>query len=1205
MRERAPRKMDFHSRAIILEMLVARSVPVTRLILILAILVCAPVATAASDPYWVFFADRNLTGAQQEAALARARAELPARTAARRAKMGTTVVSDGDLPLHAPYVAAVEATGARPRQQSRWLNAASFDASLEQLAAVAALPFVLRVAPVVRLSRPEPPSAAAPPVRGEQTWSLDYGLSLAALEQIGVPPLHELGITGQGVVIGMLDTGFRTTHESLQHLPVLAAHDFINGDDVVDNQPGDPPGQYDHGTKTLSTVAAYRPGALVGPAFGASVILAKTEDTSQEVPIEEDFWVAGLEWVESLGADVVSSSLGYSNWYQFSDLDGNTAVTTIAADLAAARGVCVVNSAGNERNTSWGHIIAPADGDDVITAGGVNLAGEIAWFSSPGPSYDGRIKPDVCALAVSTPVANPADDHQYTAASGTSFSCPLTAGVAALVLSRVPSLTPLQVREALRATADRAASPDNDFGWGVVDAFAAVYYWGPRLVHAPIADTEDTVGPYIVTVEVTDRLPLSPAQMWIRWRVDGGAWLSSSLVPSGDGGFAGDIPGQPAGTVVEYYLEVTDSQGVTTREPLAAPETVHRFAVGPDTTPPSLVHRALGDQPLVSWPPVVRAQAADNQGLDRVELGWRLGDGPWQGPVLLEAADGGAYSATFPVVVADLQPGLSVTYAVTGWDVANVPNATLSGPHTFTVVDAPGVVLLIDDGGGATVEPWLVDAGYVVDVVAPAAVDVAALAAHQVTVLASGGNTAPILNVALRATLRVFSGEGGKLLIEGGETAAAALVALGDLPFAHDVLHCTAWQADAAGPLQPVVTHPVLTYPNVLPASLPVDFAGASSQDACTPAADAVLVMSSPGWPTSAGLLVFDNKVVYLACDAGALPADHARHLIENALAYLLASEGPPSATIAGRVILAGAGDASGVTVTAGGQVAVTGPDGLFEVGPLAQGTYVVTATRSGYLDGEQLVSVAHAQHLAGVIFTLAPSQALQFVDAPQAPIPDGGVGVMRALTVAEYGACAGLSVDIAITHPRIGDLVVSLISPAGSLVRLHDRSGGDNDNLVGNWPATLVVDGPGNLADLVGEEVHGTWLLYVSDAVAGNAGVWQSWGLNLLIPAPLTPVDDGGPPLATRLVGNAPNPFNPQTVVSFDLQHDGPVRVDVFDVRGRLVRRLADGSRPAGRQTVVWDGRDDVGREVASGTYLARLTADGGRQMAKMMVVR
>ncbi len=1181
-----------------------------RRLVLLAILVLAAVArpaAAAGDPYWVFFAGRILTGAPRDAALARVQAEMPARTVARRTKMGEPLVGDGDLPVSAPYVAAVQATGVRLRQQSRWLNAVSVDATREQIAAIAALPFVARVAPVLRLRRLEPASAPAPSARGEPSWSIDYGLSLAALEQIGVPALHELGINGQGVVIGMLDTGFHTTHESLQHLSVLAAHDFINDDDIVDSEPGDPLGQHRHGTMTLSTVAGFRAGALVGPAFGSSVILAKTEDVSQEVPIEEDFWVAGLEWVEWRGADVVSSSLGYSDWYQFSDLDGNTAVTTIAADLAAARGVCVVNSAGNERNTDWGHIIAPADGDDVITAGAVNLAGTIAWFSSPGPTYDGRIKPDVCALGVDTPVADPDVDQGYTTASGTSLSCPLAAGVAALVLGRAPSLTPSQVREALRTTADRAAAPDNDFGWGVLDAFAAAHYWGPQLVHAPIGDTEDTGGPYVVTVTITDRLPLLPAQMWLHWRADGGPWQQRPLNAGGGDAFVGDIPGQAAGTLVAYYLEVTDSQAVTTREPLAAPTAVHSFTVGPDTTAPTLVHGALGDQPLAAWPPVVRAQATDNLGIDRVEVAWRLDAGPWQGPVPLDALGGSDYALDFPVAGGDLQPGMMVTYTVTAWDAAGVANATVSGPHVFAVVDAAGTVLLIDDGGGATVGPWLAAAGYLVHTVAPSAVDIAALAAHQVAVLASGGNPQPILDAEFRAVLRTHALAGGKVLIEGGETGAAA-----DAAFVRDVLHCAAWQAHAAGSLQQVVPHPVLTYPHVLPATLPVAFAGAPSQDACAPADDAVLVLSTAGWPTSAGLLVFDDndapqagQVVYLACDADALAAFDARHLIENALAYLLASEAPPSATVVGRVTLIGTGDASGVTVHAGGHVVVTGADGLYEIGPLAQGSYVVTATRTGFLDGAQVVAVPHGQHVDGIDFTLVPGQTLQLVDTPQAGIPDGAGGVLRVLTVADNGACAGVSVDISVTHPHIGDLVIDLISPAGTLVRLRNRSGGDGDDLVGNWPATLIVDGPGTLDDLLGQEVHGPWLLYVADANAGDAGIWQSWGLNLLVPAPLTTVDDDGPPLATRLVGNAPNPFNPQTGIVFDLARDGPVRVDVFDVRGRRIRRLVDGHLRAGRQAAVWDGRDDAGREAASGTYVARLTADGVVCLGKMMLVR
>jgi subtilisin-like proprotein convertase family protein len=264
-----------------------------------------------------------------------------------------------------------------------------------------------------------------------------------------------------------------------------------------------------------------------------------------------------------------------------------------------------------------------------------------------------------------------------------------------------------------------------------------------------------------------------------------------------------------------------------------------------------------------------------------------------------------------------------------------------------------------------------------------------------------------------------------------------------------------------------------------------------------------------------------------------------------------------------------------------------------------------VTATRAGYLDGERTVPVAHGQQVAGIDFTLVPGQTIQILDAPQLAIPDGGGGVLRPVLVTASGACAGISIDIALSHPRIGDLVVNLISPAGSLVRLHDRTGGDADDLVGNWPATLVVDGPGSLDDLLGQEVAGIWYLHVTDVVAGSAGVWHTWALNLLVPAAVTAVDDDGPPLATRLRGNAPNPFNPQTAVAFDLARGGPVRVEVFDVRGRLVRRLIDGPLPAGAQSVAWDGRDDAGRDLASGTYLARLAADGVVQMGKMLLVR
>lgn len=541
---------------------------------------------------WVFFTDRGLSPAGLAAALSEAEDQLPSRTLKRRAKMkakGQPLIDISDLPIAPVYLREVAATGAVLRQQSRWLNAASFDADPVQLAAIAELTCVRRLELLARFRRelPRVPdaereesarvrrealSAKAPP------WRLDYGGSLPELAQINVPAVHEMGINGQGVILGMLDTGWKLTHDAFADLSVLATYDFVKGDTIVENQPEDLPEQHNHGTMTLSTIAGFKPGALIGAAWGAEVILAKTEDVSREVPIEEDWWVAGLEWVETLGADVVSSSLGYYDWYGFSDLDGNTATTTIAADLAVDRGVVVVNSAGNSR-WGFGHIIAPADGHGVIAVGAVTLAGVYASFSSPGPTFDGRIKPDVAALGVDNYVVSVANDQDYALVSGTSLSCPLAAGVAALILARAPGLTPLQVREAMRETADRAQAPDNDYGWGIINALAAVTYWGATIVHTPLPDTVQTEGPYLVSAAITGRLPLDPSRMDLVWRAGAGAWQRVSLVPAGRDQWQAPLPNQPSGTTVAYFLEVTDTADVTVREPFAGAEAPHLFMI--------------------------------------------------------------------------------------------------------------------------------------------------------------------------------------------------------------------------------------------------------------------------------------------------------------------------------------------------------------------------------------------------------------------------------------------------------------------------------------------------------------------------------------------------------------------------------------------------------------------------------------------------
>jgi hypothetical protein len=205
----------------------------------------------------------------------------------------------------------------------------------------------------------------------------------------------------------------------------------------------------------------------------------------------------------------------------------------------------------------------------VLAVGAVRLDGTVASFSSPGPTADGRIKPDLCALGVAVPVALPGSDTGYGAVSGTSLSCPLAAGVAALLLQRAPGLTPWQVREALRETASRATLPDNNFGWGILGAAAALAYYGPRLAHVALADTLPPAAGYAVACRIEDRLPLVPAALQLFWRADGGAWQALPLAPAGPDSFAAALPGAAAGTTLEYYLAAADAAGIAALHPAA------------------------------------------------------------------------------------------------------------------------------------------------------------------------------------------------------------------------------------------------------------------------------------------------------------------------------------------------------------------------------------------------------------------------------------------------------------------------------------------------------------------------------------------------------------------------------------------------------------------------------------------------------------
>lgn len=420
---------------------------------------------------WIFFRDKGPSSVTADLAH---RQWVSDRALARIARRGSSHNPEDYWPVYKTYKRQLAAAGMTIRSESRWLNAIAGIVPPEKLRAVADLACVTSLQPVVVYHRPLPEVSKTPPPQpktsgGSEPATYDYGASAAQIVAIQADQLHNAGFDGRGVMVGFLDTGFDVNREVFASLHLVATYDFINGDaDVGD----DDLTQMSHGTATLSVCGGFLPGELIGVAPGAEYALAKTEVRGSETEIEEDYWVEGLEWIDSLGCDVASSSLGYNAWYTYSQMDGNTAVTTIAADRAAAHGLLVVNSAGNEANNTWHYIIAPADGDSVLAVGATTLEGDRVSFSSVGPTADGRIKPDVMAPGSNVWGADPGYDT-FSGKSGTSFSAPLVSGVCALILQMQPDLTPYQLISLLRNTATNSAEPDNQMGWGIVQAAVA------------------------------------------------------------------------------------------------------------------------------------------------------------------------------------------------------------------------------------------------------------------------------------------------------------------------------------------------------------------------------------------------------------------------------------------------------------------------------------------------------------------------------------------------------------------------------------------------------------------------------------------------------------------------------------------------------------------------------------------------------------
>ena len=428
-------------------------------------------AQVATDIYWVQFKDKE----GSPYSINNPEAYLSARALQRRANLGIAI-DEYDLPVNPQYLQAVANCGAQLLNPSKWLNGVSvYVTDPNVIDAIHALDCVSTVRNCPNnLNAPEQKEGwlanemmPVPTQRGTRGF---YGGAEDQVTQLNVNLLHDMGYDGTGVVVAVLDGGFVGTEEAScfdnmrEEGRLLGTRDFVYGSPSVYTQSS-------HGTSCLSTMAAYDPNNMVGTAYKASYYLIHTEDGYSENIVEEYNWVSGAEYADSLGVDVCSTSLGYNGFdlpqwdHPIEHFDGHTAPMTIGCEIAASRGIICVNAAAN-RGDGECTLGIPGDAEHILTIGAVDANGNRASFSSVGPTYDGRIKPDVMAMGQGTYVAA---GYGYYNGDGTSFATPVLAGAVACLRQARPYASVQEICDVIRASGDRADNPDSKYGYGIPD----------------------------------------------------------------------------------------------------------------------------------------------------------------------------------------------------------------------------------------------------------------------------------------------------------------------------------------------------------------------------------------------------------------------------------------------------------------------------------------------------------------------------------------------------------------------------------------------------------------------------------------------------------------------------------------------------------------------------------------------------------------
>ena len=390
---------------------------------------------------------------------------------AMRAERGIEIDSL-DYAVSPVYLDSVSHLGAKVLHTSRWMNGATVEASNEVIREIEKCAFV----DTVYLTRVDKDALGIPSVSLRKREAKDERLEMTSeemgqLEQLNLLPLHQAGYKGKGIRIGVADGGFYHA-DSLESLPReqwIGYADFTDDKNDIFGSTGN------HGALCLTAIVG-KSADYQGAATEAEYFLFRTEEHSTESPKEIDNWVAAIEMADSLGLHIVSTSLGYTTFdyeemnFAYTDMDGKTSRGAQAAAIATRKGMLLVVAMGNDGNKAWHYLSTPADADSILSVGAVDVAGEIAGFSSYGPSADGRVKPEVCAVGAGTVLIDPADNEVMNG-NGTSFACPLIAGMAASLWSAVPKASNMEIREQIIRSADRYTTPHEQYGYGVPNAW--------------------------------------------------------------------------------------------------------------------------------------------------------------------------------------------------------------------------------------------------------------------------------------------------------------------------------------------------------------------------------------------------------------------------------------------------------------------------------------------------------------------------------------------------------------------------------------------------------------------------------------------------------------------------------------------------------------------------------------------------------------